>query len=133
MYVVRLRRGVSGVWSDQDLLLEQPDERDESRARGFEGSGKSARPAERGTRYQDLLLEQPEEREEWGTHNHVTRYTQNLEEGVMPQKIKNPPTGVKYPSTRRVVCSAIIPRIARWEHIIEKSQEFAILKFSITV
>ena len=51
VYVVRLRRGVSGVWLDQDLLLEQPDEREESRVRGLEGSGKNARPAEWGTRY----------------------------------------------------------------------------------
>ena len=44
VFVVRLRRGVSGVWSDQNLLLEQPEEREESRVRGFEGSGKNARP-----------------------------------------------------------------------------------------
>ena len=56
MYVVRLRRGVSGVWSDQDLLLEQPEEREESRVRGFEGSGKNARPRRMGTRdYIDAL------------------------------------------------------------------------------
>ena len=48
VYVVRLRRGVSGVWSDQDLLLEQPEEREESRVRGFEGSGKNARPPQSG-------------------------------------------------------------------------------------